>query len=131
MFQLQKRLPKWSQRFFKNGFKKKRFFCLFVCLFVCFCFLFFVFFVLFKSSKFHVVWTIPFCSNSTSMWSKYLSNNVWRDFRLPMPALATVAGKNFNGKFTTKLIFRSGILYYHCWCWHWKSIKSLHTLFDK
>ena len=26
--------------------------------------------------------TIRFCSNFTSMWSKYLSNNVWRDFRL-------------------------------------------------
>ena len=30
-----------------------------------------------------------------------------------------------------KLIFRSGILCYHCWRWHWKSIKSFHALFDK
>ena len=29
-----------------------------------------------------------FCSNFTSMWSKYLSNNVWREFRLPMSASA-------------------------------------------
>ena len=37
-----------------------------------------------KSLKFCLAWTIRFCSNFTSMWSKYLSNNVWRDFRLPM-----------------------------------------------
>ena len=49
LFQLQKCLPKWHQRFVKNAF--------------------------------------------TSMWSKYLSNNVWRDFRLLMSALATVALK--------------------------------------
>ena len=41
-----------------------------------------------KSSKFCILWTIRFCSNFTSMWSKYLSNNVWRDFRLPMSASA-------------------------------------------
>ena len=34
-----------------------------------------------KSSKFCIVRTIRLCSNYTSMWSKYLSNNVWRDFR--------------------------------------------------
>ena len=28
--------------------------------------------------------------------------NVWRDFRLPMSALARVARKSFNGKFTAK-----------------------------
>ena len=28
--------------------------------------------------------------NFTSMWFKYLSNNVWRDFRLPMSASAMV-----------------------------------------
>ena len=33
----------------------------------------------------------------TSMWSKYLSNNVWRDFRLLMSALATVALKSLRG----------------------------------
>ena len=45
------------------------------------------------------------------MWSKYLSNNVWRDFRLPMSALATVAGKNFNGKFTAKIDFSDRVFY--------------------
>ena len=39
----------------------------------------FFFFFLLKSSKFCVVQTIRFCSNFTSMLSKYLSNNVWRD----------------------------------------------------
>ena len=61
-----------------------------------------------KSKRFHVVWTIQFCSNFTRMWSKYLSNNVWRDFRLPMSALATVAGRSFNGKFTAKIDFPLG-----------------------
>ena len=28
--------------------------------------------------------------------------NVWRDFRLPMSALATVTRKSFNDKFTAK-----------------------------
>ena len=36
--------------------------------------------ILSKSSKFCIIQTIRFCSNFTSMWSKYLSNNVWRDF---------------------------------------------------
>ena len=85
-----------------------------------------------KSSRFRVVWTIQFCLNFTSMWPKYLSNNVWRDIRLPMSAIETVAGKSLTLNLLQKLIFRSGILYmyYHCWCWHW-SLKSLHTLFKK
>ena len=43
-------------------------------------------------------------------------------FVIPMSALATVVGKIFNGKFTAKVDFRSGILCYHCCCWHnkWK-----------
>ena len=61
-----------------------------------------------KSSKFCILRTIRFCSNFTSMWSKYLSNNVWRDFRLPMSPLATVAGKSFNSKLTAKIDFLLG-----------------------
>ena len=87
-----------------------------------------------KTSKFRVVWTIQFCSNCTSMWSKYLSNNVWRDFRLPMSALATVlVRKSFNGKFTAKIDFPIGyfilpllMLTLEVW-----NLKSLHTLFDR
>ena len=58
-----------------------------------------------KAQKIYVVPTIQFCSNFTSMWSKYLSNNVWRDLRLRMPVLATVARKSFNGKFTAEIDF--------------------------
>ena len=58
---------KWRQHFVKNG---QPFFS--------------------KSLKFCIVRIIQFCSNFTSMWSKYLSNNVWRDFRLLMSASATV-----------------------------------------
>ena len=45
-----------------------------------------------------MAWTKRFCSNSTSMWSKYLSNNVWRDFRLPMSASAMITKKCPIGK---------------------------------
>ena len=34
--------------------------------------------------------------------------NLWRDLRLPMSALATAAGKSFNGKFTAKVNFSIG-----------------------
>ena len=34
--------------------------------------------------------------------------HVWRDFRLPMSALATVARESFNGKFTAKYEFPIG-----------------------
>ena len=88
LFQLQKHLPKWRQSFVKNGLKKPG--------------------VLSKSSKFCVVWPIWFCPNFTSMWYKHVLRNVWRDFRLPMSALATVAGKSFNGKFTAKIDFPIG-----------------------
>ena len=39
---------------------------------------------------------------------KYISNNVWRDFKLPVSAFATVARKSFNGKFTAKIDFPIG-----------------------
>ena len=85
-----------------------------------------------KPSRFRVVWTMQFCSNFTSMWSKYLSNNVWRDFWLPMSALATVAGKNFNGKFTAKFDFpHARVFYITIVDGDIGSLKSLHTLFDK
>ena len=34
--------------------------------------------------------------------------NVWRDFKLPLSALATVARKSFNGKFIAKNGFSVG-----------------------
>ena len=46
--------------------------------------LFFFLFFLPKCSKFWMCRNIRFCSNLTSMWSKYLPNNVWRVFRLHM-----------------------------------------------
>ena len=64
-----------------------------------------------KSSTFWIVRIIQFCSNFTSMWSKCLSNNVWRDFRLPMSAIATAVGKSFNGKFTSKIDFFDRVFY--------------------
>ena len=62
------------------------------------------------------------------MWYKHFSRNVWRDFRLPMSALATVAGKSFNGKFAPKTDFSIG---YFMLLFLMLILKSLHTLFDK
>ena len=45
-----------------------------------------------------MVQTIRFCSNFCNMWSRYLSNNVWRDFRLLMSASAMVYIKCPIGK---------------------------------
>ena len=36
------------------------------------------------------------------MWFKYVSNNVWTDFRLTVSTFAMVARKSFNGKFTAQ-----------------------------
>ena len=47
-----------------------------------------------------------------------------------MTALAMVARKSFNGKFTAKLIFRSSI-YVTIADANIENLKSLHTLFDK
>ena len=101
-------IPKWRQRFVKYGFKNP---------------------VFVKKRNIFVVRTLRFCSNFTSMRYKHFLRNVWRDFRLPMSALATVARKSFNGKFTAKIDFLIDIL--HIADADVKSLKSLHTLFDK
>ena len=56
-----------------------------------------------NNSKFCEVWTIWFFSNFIS---KHL-RNIWRDLRLPISALATVAGKIYS-KFTAKIDFQIG-----------------------
>ena len=63
---------------------------------------------LLKSSKFHVVWTIRFCSNSTSMWCKHFFKECMERPQTLMSALATVARKSFDGTFTTKIDFPIG-----------------------
>ena len=83
-----------------------------------------------KSSKFHVVWTIRFCSNFTGIWYKYLVRNVWRDFRLPISVLAMEARKMFNGKLSAKIDFLIGHFYVYADT-DIESLKSLHKLFDK
>ena len=42
-------------------------------------------------------------SKFASMRSKYVSNNVWKEFLLLVSVFATVARKSFNGKFTAKI----------------------------
>ena len=52
-------------------------------------------------------------------------------FRLPMSALATVAGKSFNSKFTAKIDFPIGYFIFTIADADIESLKSLHALFDK
>ena len=84
-----------------------------------------------KSSKFHVFWTIQFCSNFTRMWYKHFLRNVWRDFRLPISVLATKAWKSFNGKSTAKNDFLIGYFMLPLLMLTLEGQKSLHTLFEK
>ena len=49
-----------------------------------------------------------FGSNITSVWSKYVLNNVWKDLRLPVSAFTTVARKGLNDKLTAKIDFPTG-----------------------
>ena len=65
------------------------------------------------------------------MLYKHISRNVWKDFRLPVLALATVARKSFNGKFTAKNWFSDWVFYYTIANADIGSLKSLHILFDK
>ena len=105
MSQLQKRLPKWRQRFVKYGLKKTFFFVLF---FFFFEFFFLVFFFLSKSTKFRVVWTRQFCSNFTSMWPQTFLKECMEGFQTSEVSISNgsrLAGKSFNGKFTAKIDF--------------------------
>ena len=63
------------------------------------------------------------------MWSKSVSNIVWRDFRLPVSSFAMIAMKGFNGKFTTRICDRA--FYVTITDADNGRQKSLHTLFDK
>ena len=69
---------------------------------------FFFFFFFFFSKKVTISWSLDhtkFCSNFTSMWAKLLSNHVWRDFRLRMLALATVARQIYCKKWVSDRAF--------------------------
>ena len=56
---------------------------------------------------------------------------MWRDYRLLISALATVAGKSSNCKFTAKIDFRSGKYYVTIADTDIESVSPLRTLFDK
>ena len=55
---------------------------------------------------------------------------VWRDFRLPVSALAKVARYSFSGKFTAKMSFPKGSFMLPLLT-DIGSVKVLSTLFDK
>ena len=58
-----------------------------------------------KHHNFCTLRIIWFGSNFASVWLKYVSNNVWRYFNLPVSAFATVALRSSNCKFTAKIHF--------------------------
>ena len=61
---------------------------------------------LFVKNVFLKTWVfVQFCSVA-NMWSKYVSNNVRRDFRILVSAFARVARKSFNCKFTAEIGFK-------------------------
>ena len=64
------------------------------------------------------------------IWYKHFSRNVWRDFRHPMSALATIARKKCNGEFTAKIRFSDRAFYVTIADADIGSLKSLHTLFE-
>ena len=65
------------------------------------------------------------------MWSKYVSNNVQRDFRFLVSAFASVARKSFNGKLTAKIGFLDQAFYVTLTSADIGSLKSVHTLIYK
>ena len=83
-----------------------------------------------KSSKFWVIRTIRFCSNFISMWSQYLSNNVRRDFKLPMSASAIISNGNIKysiGK-SIFIVWRNST---NTWFWRMQRIfLSFLDIFD-
>ena len=60
-----------------------------------------------KNRVFGVVWTIGFCSISLAYGTNIFLRNVWRDFRFPMSAIATVE-RVFMANLLQKLIFPIG-----------------------
>ena len=65
------------------------------------------------------------------MWSKYVSINVWRDFRLPVSSFATVAQKGFYRKFTAKIYFLNRAFYVTTTDADIGSVKSFHASLDE
>ena len=113
---------------------KNVFVCLFFCLFLFFCFLFCFCFFCQKAQHFVKFGPYDFVQISLTCGTNILTSfvrNVWRDLRLPMSALATVARKSFNGKFTAKIDFQIGHFMLPSLMLTLKVCKSLHTLFDK
>ena len=85
-----------------------------------------------KSSTFCIFQTTRFGSKFTPcVWSKYVSINVLRDFRLPASAFATVAQKSFNDKFAAKIDFLDRAFCLTNTDADIESLTSLHTLFNK
>ena len=82
------------------------------------------------ASKFCMVQTIRFCSNFTSMWSKYLWNNVWRDLdfsvsisngNMKCPIRKSIFTVNLPSKLFCATVANADI----------ERVKSLHTFLKK
>ena len=74
-----------------------------------------------KSTKFCMVQTIRFCSNFTSMWSKYLSNNVWSNGNIKCPIGKSILAVNLPLELFRATVANADI----------RSLKSFHTFLNK
>ena len=82
-----------------------------------------------KLKKISIFPTMRFCSNFTRMWSKYLSNNVQRDFRLPKSesVMATYKISHRKINFCTEFAIKT-LPCYHCKYWQRKSKISSYII---
>ena len=113
MLQIQKRTAKWRQCFLKNGLQKS---------------FFISFFFVAKRLKFCTIWTIRFGSNPPACGPNAYQIIYGENLDSQCHLLQWYHGRVFMANLLQKLVFWVGILCYHYWRWHW---KSLHTLFDK
>ena len=60
---------------------------------------------LFAKKLFFTLWTIRFGSNFASMWSKYVLNNVWIDFRTSCVSICNGSTEDFYVKLTARIDF--------------------------
>ena len=92
--------------------------------------------MIFKNPVFLIKFKIWYILDHT-IWFKLLKRR--RDFRHPLLEFATEARKIFKFKFNAKIVFqiwhfmipffKSDILWFHYWRWHWKSkIFFIHYL---
>ena len=81
-----------------------------------------------KISKFCIFRIIRFCSNFLSIWSNYISNDVWKKFRLSMSGSVMVTWNFRSENQFLQLIWHQNLPWYRCKFWLWKSKVSPYII---